>query len=211
MLSPDGKKVMLNQAPARKAVKFYTGLGKYAPPDYLTSNSYDGRVAFEHGQVAMYIAGSWFGGSVINEAPKLKGKWATAPLPQDQKCGTKIAGDSLVMFDQSKKKDAAWLWMQWLSSPDSLRTWNVGQPDSTELPPLTALLNDPKTFTGKAWLKSFASMMSCDVTEQAGPHWPEIEQRFDDNLTKVLYGKMSVDSALDDTASYARKQLGNGN
>lgn len=208
LLSADGKKVLLDQPAAVRATKFYTGLAKYAPPDYLTSNSYDGRVAFEHGQVAMYIAGSWFGGSVINEAPKLAGKWATAPLPKDKTCSTKIAGDSLVMFDQSTHKDAAWLWMQYLSSPDSLRTWNVGQPDSTELPPLTSLLDDSSTFKGKAWLKSFASMMSCDSTEQQGAHWPEIEQRFDDDLTKVLYGKLSVEKALADTAAYARKQIG---
>ncbi|WP_168207388.1 ABC transporter substrate-binding protein [Microlunatus elymi] len=207
MLSNDGKKALMDSPEAVRGAAFYTGLAKYAPADYLNSNSYDGRVAFEHGQVAMYIAGSWFGGSLISEAPNIKGKWATAMIPQDKKCATQVAGDSLVMFDQSKNKDAAWLWMQYLSRPDSLKTWNVGQPDSTELPPLKSLLNDPATFKGKEWLKSFASMMSCQVITQNSAQWGQIQDHLNDELTKVIYGKATAQEAMQDTAKYANQLL----
>ncbi|QGN34939.1 extracellular solute-binding protein [Microlunatus sp. Gsoil 973] len=208
LLSDDGKKAMIDSPEAIRGASFYTGLAKYAPPAYLNSNSYDGRVAFEHGEAAMYIAGSWFGGSLIGEAPKIRDKWATAPLPQDKECATQVAGDSLVMFDQSKNKDAAWLWLQYLSSKESLRTWNVGQADSTELPPIKSLLTDPNSFKGKEWLKSFADMMSCKIITTNSPQWGQIQDRLNSNLTKVVYGKMTAEAAMQDTQKYATKLIG---
>lgn len=208
LLSADGKKAMIDSPASIRGASFYTGLAKYAPPAYLNSNSYDGRVAFEHGEAAMYIAGSWFGGSLIGEAPKIKGKWATAPLPQDKTCATQVAGDSLVMFNQSKNKDAAWLWMQYLSSPDSLRQWNVGQADSTELPPIKSLLTDPNSFKGKEWLKSFADMMSCQIISTNSPQWSQIQDRLNTDLTKVVYGKMTAAAAMQDTQKYASHLIG---
>jgi multiple sugar transport system substrate-binding protein len=208
LLSNDGKKAMIDSPAAIRGASFYTGLAKYAPPAYLNSNSYDGRVAFEHGEAAMYIAGSWFGGSLISEAPKIRNDWATAPLPQDKQCATQVAGDSLVMFNQSKNKDAAWLWLQYLSSAESLRTWNVGQPDSTELPPLKSLLTDPNSFQGKEWLKSFADMMSCQIISTNSPDWSQIQDHLNDDLTKVVYGKMTAEAAMQDTQKYATKLIG---
>lgn len=208
MLSKDGKQALMGSPEAIRGASFYTGLAKYAPPAYLNSNSYDGRVAFEHGEAAMYIAGSWFGGSLIGEAPKIRSKWATAPLPQDKTCATQVAGDSLVMFDQSKNKDATWLWLQYLSSQESLRQWNVGQPDSTELPPIKSLLTDPNSFKGKEWLKSFADMMSCQIISTNSPEWSQIQDRLNTNLTKVVYGKMTAADAMQDTQKYATKLIG---
>ena len=62
LLTEDGKDVAFNSAEGKKAAEFYVNLAKYAPPDYLNSNSYDGRVAFANGQVGMYMAGAWFAG-----------------------------------------------------------------------------------------------------------------------------------------------------
>src|SRR5690606_33288561 len=103
---------------------FYIGLKKYSTPDYLNSNSYDGRVAFANGQVAMYVAGVWFAGVLDDEFPKLAGKWAAAPLPEGAAgCATTIAGDALVVFAGSDHTDAAWTWIEFLSDPDNMADW----------------------------------------------------------------------------------------
>src|SRR3954453_7579171 len=46
LLSEDGKTVTFDSPEAQTAANFYTGLAKYSPPDYLNSNSFDGRVGF---------------------------------------------------------------------------------------------------------------------------------------------------------------------
>lgn len=108
LLSEDGKDVMFDSPEAQQAANFYVNLAKYSPKDYLNSNSYDGRTAFAQGQVAMYMAGSWFAGTLHSENPQIDDKWATAPLPDGPAgCKTTIAGDSLVLLANSKNTDAA--------------------------------------------------------------------------------------------------------
>ena len=119
LLSKDGKQITFNSPQGVQAADFYVGLRKYSPPDFLASNSWDGRVAFATGKVAMYEAGAWFGGEMTSSFPKIKGKWSVAPMPAGPaRCATTIAGDSLVVTSQAKNKDAAWLWITFSTLTD---------------------------------------------------------------------------------------------
>jgi len=73
LLSDDGE-ILFTSDEAMDAADFYVGLSKYAPPDYLNSNSWDARVAFAEGQVGMYMAGAWFAGTLSEEFPDIDGK-----------------------------------------------------------------------------------------------------------------------------------------
>lgn len=207
LLSDDGKQVLFNNAEAKKAAEFYVNMAKYAPKDYLNSNSYDGRQAFANGQVGMYVAGSWFAGTLTEEFPAINGKWATAPLPQGSAgCGTTIAGDALVIFSQSKKSDAAWKFIEFLSKPDNVAQWTYKSKGGTTLPPITALLDSPDLVATKPVLKGFAEAMKCGVSNvAANPDWPKIEEALNDQLAKAIYGEQTAAQALDNAASDAEK------
>jgi len=198
LLSKDGQKVVFTSPEAKKAADFYVGLAKYSPPDYLNSNSYDGRVAFAHGQTAMYMAGSWFAGTMDSEVPKIKGKWDAAALPDGPAgCKTTIAGDALVMFNATKNADAAWLWMEYLSQPKNVATWTYKSPGGTELPPLTSLLDSPDLVKTKPVMKGFAELMKCGVASTvANPKFPRIEVALNDELGKAFYGDQTASQAL---------------
>lgn len=210
LLSADGKKVLFTSAAAKKSAAFYVGLAKYSPPDYLNSNSYDGRVAFAQGQTAMYMAGSWFAGTMHSEYPKIDHKWGAAPLPSGPAgCKTTIAGDSLVVLKDTKNADAAWLWVEYLSKPANLATWTYKSPNGTELPPLTSLLNSPDLVKTKPVLKGFASLMKCGVASTvANPKFPQVETSLNDELGKAMYGDQSSDQALQNAADKAQQILG---
>jgi multiple sugar transport system substrate-binding protein len=209
LLSADGKKVLFTSPAAEKAAKFYVGLAKYSPPDYLNSNSYDGRVAFAQGQTAMYMAGSWFAGTLDSEYPKIHGKWGTAPLPNGPAgCKTTIAGDSLVMFSATKNADAAWLWMEYLSQPKNVATWTYKSKNGTELPPLKQLLNSPDLVKTKPIMKGFAKLMQCGVASTvANPKFPQIETALNDELGKAFYGDQSASQALQNAQDKADQIL----
>jgi len=198
LLSADGKQVVFDSPEAQKAADFYVNLAKYSPPDYLNSNSYDGRVAFAQGQVGMYMAGSWFAGTLHSEYPKIDDKWAAAPLPDGPAgCKTTIAGDSLVVLAGSKDTDAAWLWAEYLSKPENLATWTYKSPNGTELPPLTSLLDSPDLVKTKPVLKGFAQLMSCGVASTvANPKFPRIEEQLNIELGKAMYGQQTAAQAL---------------
>ena len=209
LLSPDGKKVIFNSAAGKKAADFYVGLAKYSPPDYYNSNSYDGRVAFENGNVAMYIAGSWLAGTIHSEKPSIDADWSTAPLPNGTAgCKTTIAGDSLVMFNQTKNPDAAWKWLEFLSKPDNVARWTYKSPTGTELPPLSSLLNSPDLVKTKPVLEGFAKLMDCGVASTVSqPKFPRIETILNTELSKAIYGNETASQALDNAAQQGQAIL----
>jgi multiple sugar transport system substrate-binding protein len=209
LLSKDGKEVLFDSDAAKQSADFYVGLSKYSPKDYLNSNSYDGRVAFARGTVAMYVAGAWFAGTLHGEYPKLDTKWAAAPLPEGSAgCATTIAGDSLALLQGAKNHDAAWMWIEFLSKPENMARWTFGSPNGTLLPPRKSLLESPELTQKKPILKGFAEQMKCGVANViANPKWPKIEQAISEQLGKAMYGDQSAQQALDAAASEAKDIL----
>ena len=210
LLSKDGKQVAFNSPQGIQAADFYVGLRKYSPPDFLASNSWDGRVAFATGKVAMYEAGAWFGGEMTQSFPKIKGKWSVAPMPAGPaRCATTIAGDSLVVTSQSKNKDAAWLWIEYLSRPENLKLWTFGTPTATLLPPRQSLLSDPQLGRFNPWLKGFADQMKCAVNETTtNPKWGQVSDSLNSELGKAIYGDQTAAEALNKAATKGQKLLG---
>jgi multiple sugar transport system substrate-binding protein len=201
----DTDEVEFDSEAGKQAADFYVGLRQYSPPDFFNSNSWDGRVAFAEGKVAMYMAGSWFAGEMTTSFPKIEGKWDSAPLPEGPAgCATTIAGDTLVVFNQTQNADAAWLWIEFLSRPENLLKWNVLEKGSTLLPPVASLLNDPAIFEKKPVLKGFAENMECGVTSNIETNkWSQIEENLNQQLGAAIYGDISADEALDKAAAEA--------
>jgi multiple sugar transport system substrate-binding protein len=212
LLSDDEKSVEFNSDAGKKAADFYVGLAKYAPKDYLNSNSYDGRVAFANGSVGMYVAGAWLAGVLSDEFPKIEGKWATAPLPEGEAgCKTTIAGDNITLLEQSKNKDAAWTWLEFLSQPESMKRWSVDDPHSTIMPTRTSLLESPELAEKKPILKGFIKAMDCGVTSLINnPKWPKVEEILSEQLGKAMYGQQSGADAVDAAADEAAPLLARG-
>jgi multiple sugar transport system substrate-binding protein len=210
LLSEDGKQIQFNDEAGKRAAEFYVGLRDYAPEDFYNSNSYDGRVAFANGTVAMYVAGAWFAGTLRSEFPDIDGKWASAPLPQDQQCATTIAGDTLVIFDQSKNKEAAWKWIEFLSAPQNMAAWNLGTPESpgSLLPPRTSLLEDPNAFKNNESLKGFADLMKCGVTNAApNENWGQAEELLNEQLGRAIFGEIDAATAIEQAAQEGQPKL----
>jgi multiple sugar transport system substrate-binding protein len=212
LLSKDEKTPEFNSDEGKKAADYYVGLTKYAPKDYLNSNSYDGRVAFANGSVGMYVAGAWLAGVLKDEFPKIEGKWATAPLPDGEAgCKTTIAGDNLALLSQGKNKDAAWIWIDFLAKPENMKVWSVDDPTSTIMPTRTSLLESPELAEKKPVLKGFVKLMQCGVTNQIGnPKWPKVEQILNEQLGKAFYGDQSGADAVGAAADEASPLLARG-
>ncbi len=209
LLSEDEATLEFTAPEAKEAAEFYVGLTKYSPPDYLNSNSYDGRVAFANGQVGMYMAGAWFAGVLSDEFPDIEGKWAAAPLPEGSAgCATTIAGDALVIFGQSEEQDAAWKWIEFLSEPENMAEWTY-KSEGTLLPPRTSLLDSPDLAEEKPVLATFAEAMKCGVNYNiTDPDWPRISEEINTQLGAAMYGDITASEALDNAAAEAEKIRG---
>ncbi len=210
LLSEDGQEPLFNSDEGKEAAEFYTGLAQYSPPDFFNSNSYDGRVAFATGQVAMYVAGAWFASVLTSEFPDITGKWAAAPLPVRKRCATTIAGDTLVLPAQGQNHDAAWKWIEFLSAPQNMALWTIGTAEAPAslLPTRTSLLNDPRIFEVNPILEGFAQQMECGITNAApNPRFGEVETAINDALGRAIYGEIDASTALDEAAEEATSIL----
>lgn len=208
VLNADGTAIAFDSPEALEAAEYYIELSKFAPPDYLNSNSYDARLGFFQGQIAMYPAGSWFAGTVAEEAPELEGKWAVAPLPEGTAgCATTVASDTLVVFDKSQNKDAAFLWIEYLSRPENMALITYGA-DGTALPTTTELLDSPDLLEEKPQLETFADVMECGVSNVVVHRaWPQIEEALNTQLGAAMYGEVTVEEALATAASEGQSLL----
>jgi multiple sugar transport system substrate-binding protein len=211
LLTPDGQGIAFDSPEGVEAAEFYVELArKYAPPDYVPSNSWDGRVTFASGKAAMYIAGNWFAGNTIAEFPDIEGQWASAPLPRgDAGCATTLAGDSLAVLEGSDQHDAAWLWIEFLSRPENMTTWTIGEETTTLLPPRESLLqSDALTSHNKEFLQGFADDMQCavvDTVEQ--PKYPDVEFVLNEELGKAMIGEQTAEEAIQKAAERGEEIL----
>ncbi len=203
ILSADGTEILFNSDAGKEAAEFYVGLAQYSPPDFLNSNSYDGRVAFATGQVGMYMAGAWLAAVLQDEFPDIDGLWDAAPLPARERCATTIAGDALVMPAGGQHHDAAWKWIEFLSAPQNMARWALGTPEDpgSVLPPRISLLEDPRVFDINPILRGFAEQMACGITGGApNPRYGEVEVALNDALGRAIYGEVDAATALDEAA-----------
>ena len=209
LLSDDEQEIAFDSDAGRTAADFYVGLTKYAPKDFLNSNSYDGRIAFSEGKVGMYVAGGWLAGVLAEEFPKIEGKWDTAPLPEGTAgCKTTIAGDNLALFSGGKNHDAAWIWIEFLTQPENMKLWTIDDPLSTAMPTRTSLLESPELAEKKPVLKGFADAMKCGVPPIANPNWVKVEEVLSEHLGKSMYGDESPADALKASAEEGQELLG---
>jgi multiple sugar transport system substrate-binding protein len=212
-LSDDGQDIAFDSPEGVEAAKFYVNLAqKYAPPDYLTSDSWNGRVAFATGKVGMYIAGNWFAGQMLSEFPDIEGQWATAPLPKgDAGCATTLAGDSLIILGTSEQQDAAWKWIEYLSSPDVMSAWTIGEETTTLLPPRESLLTSPQLSEDKPFLQGFADDMECAFTSTVvQPRYGEVETVLNEKLGEAMLGDITPEEALKEAASEGEEIIDEG-
>jgi ABC-type glycerol-3-phosphate transport system substrate-binding protein len=192
-LNPDNPDDVIFDSPeGQKAADFYVNLTQYSPPDFLNSNSWDGRVAFANGDVAMYVAGAWFAGTLLTEFPDATGKWATAPLPADQRCATTLASDNLVVFSGSPNKEAAYKWIEFVSAPQNMMEQNMGSAENptTLLPPRISLLESEALYEGRDYMRGFADNMQCAVVSTVvQPDYYKVEEVLNDHLGRAMYGE----------------------
>ena len=210
-VNPDDPNDVIWDSPeGQKAADFYVSLAQYSPEDLLNATSWDGRVPFANGDIGMYMAGTWFAGTLLTEFPDATGKWAAAPLPQDQNCATTIAGDHLVVFKASKNPEAAFKWIEFLSAPENMLGYNLGTTEEpgTLLPPRNSLLDDPSLYENRDYLLGFQENMQCAYVPTADqPRYYEIEQILTEYLAQAFYGQIDGKTAVIESAKEAEALL----
>ncbi len=197
LLADDGTRGAFGGAEFRRAFAFYVDLFRegLAPPVSNTevANLYQ---EFERGYFAMYITGPWNIGEFRRRLPAgLQEAWSTAPLPgpAGEATGLSMAGgSSLVLFRASKRKQAAWRLVEFLSRPEQqARFYRLcgDLPARQEAWRDSALAADPT-------LRAFETQLRRVAPWPMVPEWEQIAIRLQEQAERAVRGGTPPDSVL---------------
>lgn len=197
LLTVGGLRGEFSKPEFRKAFDFYARVFRdsLAPPagQQQIANVYQ---EFERGTFAMYISGPWqLGEFAARLSPAMQDAWATAPLPgpTGDSSGVSMAGgSSLVMFDASPNKDAAWRLITFLSQPEQqARFYAI----SGNLPPTYEAWQD-SALAGNPRAAAFRTQLDRLRPLPKLPEWEQIATKTFEYGERVVRGVMTVDQAV---------------
>ena len=196
-LLADGDRYGAFAAPEfRRAFEFYIDIFRegLAPPirDTQVGNIHQ---RFGAGEYAMYISGPWYLGEFRRRLPEeVQDDWATAPLPGPDGPGVSMAGgSSLVVFKATGREDAAWRFIEYLSSPEAqVRFYELSGnlPARLEAWETPALAEDRKA-------AAFREQLERAVPLPRVPEWERIATRVYEHGEATVRGRLTVDQALE--------------
>jgi multiple sugar transport system substrate-binding protein len=190
LLRDGGRYGNFRSAGFTRASDFYLGLFSEGLAPRVTntqiSNVYD---EFARGRFAFYISGPWNIGEFRRRLPpERQDDWMTAPLPGPDGPGASIAGGaSLAVFAQSRRKDAAWKLVEYLSRPDvQLRFFAL----TGDLPARRSVWRAP-ALADDPYAAAFHAQLERTVAPPAVPEWERIGEQLRTDGERAVAGELS--------------------
>lgn len=116
---------------------------KIAPHDGILSDK--GKQRVKKGESPMYVAGTYGARDLSINFPEQKGKWRATNMPFGLNVG--MGGSTFVLPAQSQNKDAAWAFIEWVTTSEE--AWKVWMEQSVQ--------PDWKNITSTEWYSSHVS------------------------------------------------------
>jgi multiple sugar transport system substrate-binding protein len=192
----DGDRYGNFRSPAfRRTLQFYLDMFRngWAPRATNTeiSNVWD---EFGKGYFAFHIAGPWNIGEFKRRLPADRQDiWMTAPLPGPNGPGASNAGgSSLVVFERSKHKEAAWQVIEYLSRPAvQLRFYEM----TGNLPPRRSAWRDP-SLAHDPYAAAFRDQLERARSTPRVPEWERIATEMRVVTEAAVAGQLTLDQAV---------------
>ena len=149
---------------------------------------------FGNGYFSFYISGPWNIAEFRKRLPpKLKDAWMTAPMPGPDGPGVSSAGGaSLVIFESSRNKDAAWQLIEYLSQPEiQQRFYEL----TGDMPPRRTSWSLP-TLAQSPYAKAFHEQLDRVRSPPKVPEWERIAQEMRLAAERVVQKQASIDQAV---------------
>jgi multiple sugar transport system substrate-binding protein len=196
VLSPDGTKSTINSPQNLKALEFMVnGIKDGAAPKSVTTMLEEpARLAWEAGKVSFMR--NWpYAYSLSEKAPKVKGKFAVAPLPSFQGAGKAgiLGGHNMVISTYSKNPGAMLKFIDYMTSQKVL-TLNAVK--YSKAPTMAAVYDDPKVKKALPFAAQMKQAVEQAKSRPVSPVYPQISEAIFKNVNDALSGSTSPQDAL---------------
>ena len=206
-LTKDGGKAYNFDSPQlQNAVKYYQsyfneGISDKAAPATPTTEP-----DFASGKVPMFISGPWMMSAVEKVGGEgFKDKYGVFQIPADKESSSFVGGSNLAVFKNTKNRDTAWKFVQWLADPKVQAKWYG---ISTDLPSVKSAWQDP-ALAGDEKLAVFGKQLETAQAPPSFPTWEQVVTSFDTEMEKVTKTGADPAAALKTVQSNA-ESVGTG-
>ena len=190
----------LNSPQAVEALTFYDSFFKAGLTPKSVPEGFDITPAFVKGDNPMFFSGPWHLGLIDTAGgADFKTKWAIAPMPKKVTATSFLGGSNMVVYKNSKNKDAAWAFVKFVSDPATQALWYK---TVTDLPAVKAgwdetdVKSDPN-------VALFGQQLQDTKAQPVSATWSELSAAINDTLEKMTTGGMAPQAAADEMQQQA--------
>ncbi|MDN4525827.1 sugar ABC transporter substrate-binding protein [Fictibacillus fluitans] len=145
------------------------------------------------GMLPMFISGPWMVKLINDQAPDLKGKWATAVLPKKENNLSSLGGSNLSVFKYTKQKDASLKFLSFMSKPETQLKW---MKMTNSLPSAKKAWED-KSLKENKFYTTFGEQMKDSKPMPVIKQWEPIAQAYLSSFEKIYRGKTTAKKEMD--------------
>ncbi|KOO50707.1 sugar ABC transporter substrate-binding protein [Priestia koreensis] len=153
--------------------------------------------------VPMFISGPWMIKLINDQAPELKGKWATAVLPAKENNLSVLGGSNLSVFQYTKKKDASLKFIAYMNKPETQLKWK----EMTNTLPSTKKAWEDPSLKDDPIYKVIGEQMDAAKPVPVIKQYESIAQAYIKSFEKIYRGQTSVQKEMDSFNKTAEKLL----
>ena len=200
-------KFSLNSPQAVEALTFYDSFFKSGVAQKTVPANFDITPAFVSGTHPMFFSGPWHIGLITAAGgPSFKDKLGLALMPKKASATSFVGGSNLVVYKDSKNKDLAWKFVQYLSDPKTQVAWYT---DVTDLPAVQAAWVD-SALKADPNVAMFGDQLKTTKAQPVISTWSEVATALNSTLEKMTTGAIEPQAAADEMQKEAEK-IGTGN
>jgi multiple sugar transport system substrate-binding protein len=146
------------------------------------------------GIVPMFISGPWMVKIINDQAPELKGKWATAVLPAKENNLSTLGGSNLSVFEYTKHKDASLKFVAFMSKPETQLKWL----EMTNSLPATKEAWKDKALQDEPLYKTFGQQLEHAKPMPMIKQFEEIAQTYLKSFEKIYRSNADVQKEMNE-------------
>jgi len=179
----EGEAYTLDTPEATEATEFYKSFFDegLAPPS--TPQGFDITPAFVRGTHPMFFSGPWHMGLVDEAGGKgFEKKYAVAKMPTKESGTSWVGGGELAVFKQSKNRETAWKFVEYLSTPEVQAKFyelSADLPANQAAWELPQLAEDPRA-------KVFGDQLEDAKTAPPFPKWEQFATKLNAQLDEAF-------------------------
>lgn len=192
----ENNRAAFNSPEGVKALEYLISLQPYIPEGYTSMDINQMIDLFVSNKLAMFQDGPWYIGVIQKAHPDFK--ICVAPMVVGENPGNITGGTALGISPLSKHKEAAWRFIQYMTSDDVLTRWN----DATDnIPPVVSAFDLPKYKDGPLAAAAEAVKQPGVIPANQYPESTKLNTIMRNYLQAAYLGQMSAQEALDKAAA----------